>query len=122
MSLNALADKQVKTRAVLTKEPKCPKLVKDQKVESFWKEYDTFEKDLISSKPGTEDIAKKQAVRELLLMLKECSNDEVRRYCTSYIIENNECNKSSEKVKEKINLKFGKTHGQDKKECNSLET
>ena len=39
-SIESMAQSQLKTKAILTKEPKCPKLIKNQKLEQYWKEYD----------------------------------------------------------------------------------
>ena len=43
-SIEKMAHSQLKTKAILTKEPKCPKFVKEQKWESYWKEFDRYEK------------------------------------------------------------------------------
>ena len=51
-SIASMSERQLKTKAVLTKEPKCPKLAKDEKWESYWKQFDRYEKDLIQYRPG----------------------------------------------------------------------
>ena len=111
-----MAASQMKTKAILTKEPKCPKLVKDQKLEIFWREYESYEKDMVSCRPGYEVQAKNQAVKELGSMLKECQNEEVKKYFNSYILGNDEIYRSATKIKEKLDQKFGKTPKQEDKE------
>ena len=64
-----------------------------------WKEFEKYESELVQGRPGTESTAKAQAVRELLGMLKECQVDEIRRYSVTYVIENDESNKTSALVK-----------------------
>ena len=71
---------------------------------------------MILYRPGAEATARTQVCRELISMLKECPVDEVRRYCISYINDDDDINSSSTKIKEKINQKFGKTVKQEDKE------
>ena len=71
---------------------------------------------MIQYRPGFEDSARTQACRDLVAMFKECEVDEVRRYCISYINDDDEVNGSIAKIKEKINRKFGKTAKQEDKE------
>ena len=66
-SLESLAQSQAKTKAILTKEPKCPKFIKGQKLEHYWKEFDEYEKDMLACRPGSETQAKNQACKELSL-------------------------------------------------------
>ena len=120
-SLESLAQSQSKTKAILTKEPKCPKFIKGQKLEHYWKEYDEYEKDMLSCRPGNEIQARNHAVKELNSMLKECQNEEIRKYFISYILDNDEIYTSSTKIKEKINQKFGKTPKQEDRETRTRQ-
>merc|ERR1712015_391253 len=102
-SIESLAQSQLKTKAILTKEPKCPKLIKGQRLEHYWKEYDEYEKDMLACRPGNETQARHQAVKELNSMFKECQCEEIKKYFVAYIMENDDIYTSSTKIKEKIN-------------------
>ena len=54
-------------------------------------------------------------------MLKDCPVEEIRTYCLKYVNDNEECNTTTKKIMEKINLKFVKTERQKDKETRTRQ-
>ena len=48
-------------------------------------------------------------------MFKECKNEDIRNYDVKFIVGNADCN-TLELIKEKLNLRFGKTEKQKNRE------
>ena len=55
-AIEKLAENTGKSKALLTKEPKCPKMVKGETWEHYWKEFEKYEEDLLQHHPGQSQI------------------------------------------------------------------
>lgn len=102
-------------KSVLVKEPKLPKLVKGQRFESWWKEVAKWKVELIGAWNNETVGLEEYSVRLMKEMFKECQNEDIKKYAIEYIIDNEECD-TTEKIRNKLKLKFGKTEKQEDKE------
>ena len=93
------------------KDPICPKLKLNQKLDTYWREVDNYEKEMIIVRPHREtaDLVMK---REMIKCLKECEVEEVKKFTLEHILEMEENMKTIKDIKAKIEERFGQTSRQ----------
>ena len=102
--------KNISEKPKEVKDPICPKLKTNQKLETFWREVDNYEKEMIDVRDvKTAEIVMK---REMLKNLKECEVEEVKKFTLEHILEIEEGLKGVKDIKAKIEERFGQTDRQ----------
>ena len=93
------------------KDPICPKLKLNQKLETYWREVDTYEKEMFIARPHKE-TAELVMKREMIKCLKECEVEEVKKFTLEHILEMEENMNTIKDIKNKIEERFGQTSRQ----------